>query len=52
MGTEATGLSDVWVANSAANIIIPMGGTIDSINVSTATAVVVFEACRQRGFRK
>ncbi len=51
MGTEATGLSDVWVQNADANIIIPMQGKIDSMNVSTATAVVVFEAKRQRGFR-
>ncbi|HNC30421.1 MAG TPA: TrmH family RNA methyltransferase [Cyclobacteriaceae bacterium] len=51
MGTEATGLSDVWVKNSDANIIIPMQGTIDSMNVSTAAAVVVFEAKRQRGFQ-
>ena len=50
MGTEATGLSDVWVTNSDANIIIPMQGAIDSMNVSTAAAVVVFEAKRQRGF--
>lgn len=50
MGTEATGLSDVWVKNATKNIIIPMGGKIDSMNVSTATAVVVFEAKRQRGF--
>lgn len=52
MGTEATGLSDVWVKNSMANIIIPMQGEIDSMNVSTAAAVVVFEAVRQRGFKK
>lgn len=51
MGTEATGLSDVWVKNSDANIIIPMQGAIDSMNVSTAAAVVVFEAKRQRGFQ-
>lgn len=50
LGTEATGLSDVWVNNSDANIIIPMQGKIDSMNVSTAAAVVVFEAKRQRGF--
>lgn len=50
MGTEATGLSDTWVNNADANIIIPMAGKIDSMNVSTATAVVVFEARRQRGF--
>jgi TrmH family RNA methyltransferase len=48
MGTEATGLSDVWVKNSKTNIIIPMQGKIDSMNVSTATAVMVFEATRQR----
>ncbi len=49
MGTESTGLSDQWVKQSDANIIIPMRGTIDSMNVSTAAAVVVFEARRQRG---
>jgi RNA methyltransferase, TrmH family len=51
MGTEATGLSDLWVKSSNTNIIIPMQGTIDSMNVSTAAAVVVFEAKRQRGFK-
>ena len=48
MGTEATGLSEQWVKNSDTNIIIPMQGKIDSMNVSTAAAVVVFEAVRQR----
>ncbi len=51
MGTEATGLSDIWVKNSFANIIIPMLGKIDSMNVSNATAVVVYEAMRQRDFK-
>jgi len=51
MGTEATGLSMAWVEAATANIIIPMQGAIDSMNVSTAAAVVVFEARRQRGFR-
>jgi TrmH family RNA methyltransferase len=51
LGTEATGLSDLWVKKSDATIIIPMQGKIDSMNVSTAAAVVVFEARRQRGFR-
>jgi TrmH family RNA methyltransferase len=48
MGTESTGLSDFWVKNGDTNIIIPMQGKIDSMNVSTAAAVVVFEAKRQR----
>lgn len=51
MGTEATGLSDRWLTNSDGNIIIPMQGKIDSMNVSTATAVMIFEAKRQRGFQ-
>jgi RNA methyltransferase, TrmH family len=51
MGTESTGLSDLWVRKSTQNIIIPMQGRIDSMNVSTAAAVVVFEAKRQRGFK-
>src|SRR5258706_6486660 len=52
MGTEATGLSELWTKNSDANIIIPMQGKIDSMNVSNAAAVVVFEVLRQRGFSK
>jgi RNA methyltransferase, TrmH family len=51
MGTEATGLSEEWVSSSDKNIIIPMQGEIDSMNVSTAAAVVIFEAKRQREFR-
>lgn len=52
MGTEADGITDLWVNASTQNIIIPMQGSADSMNVSTATAVVVFEACRQRNFGK
>lgn len=48
MGTEATGLSEQWAQQSDANIIIPMRGKIDSLNVSAAAAVVTFEAVRQR----
>jgi TrmH family RNA methyltransferase len=48
MGAEATGLSEMWVRHSDASIIIPMHGKIDSMNVSTSAAVVVFEARRQR----
>ncbi len=48
MGAEATGLSELWTKNADTNIIIPMQGRIDSMNVSVAAAVVVFEAQRQR----
>ncbi len=51
MGTEADGITDLWVDSADQNIIIPMQGSADSMNVSTAAAVVVFEACRQRGFQ-
>lgn len=48
IGTEAKGLSEFWLKRAHCNIIIPMRGKIDSMNVSVATAVIVFEALRQR----
>ena len=48
MGTEATGLSNEWLSKSDSQIIIPMRGIADSLNVSTSAAVLVFEAVRQR----
>ncbi|MGS2740917.1 TrmH family RNA methyltransferase [Sinomicrobium sp. M5D2P17] len=50
VGAEATGLSDEWLRNSDRNIIIPMQGEIDSMNVSVSAAILIFEAKRQRGF--
>ncbi|OWP61726.1 rRNA methyltransferase [Hymenobacter amundsenii] len=49
MGTEADGLTPELMSACDHTIIIPMGGHIDSLNVSTATAVLTFEAVRQRG---
>ncbi len=51
VGTEATGLSEEWLQNSTQNIIIPMQGEIDSMNVSVAAGIVIFEAKRQRDFK-
>ncbi|WP_299395381.1 RNA methyltransferase [uncultured Gelidibacter sp.] len=51
MGTEATGLSDAWLQQSTQNIIIPMQGEIDSMNVSVAAGILIFEAKRQRDFK-
>jgi len=48
VGTEAEGLSDEWLHNSTKNIIIPMHGEIDSMNVSVAAGILIFEAVRQR----
>jgi TrmH family RNA methyltransferase len=50
VGTEATGLSELWRKKASQNIIIPMQGEIDSMNVSVAAAILIFEAKRQRGF--
>ena len=50
VGTEATGLTSIWRENATKNIIIPMQGEIDSMNVSVAAAILLFEAKRQRGF--
>jgi RNA methyltransferase, TrmH family len=52
LGTEATGLSEIWRNQSTQNIIIPMHGTIDSMNVSVAAAILIYEAKRQRKFNK
>ncbi len=50
VGTEAKGLSDEWLDNATQNIIIPMQGEIDSMNVSVAAGILIFEAKRQRNF--
>jgi len=48
VGTEADGLSEQWRKASTQNIIIPMRGKIDSMNVSVAVGILLFEAVRQR----
>jgi TrmH family RNA methyltransferase len=50
MGTEADGLTGFWLECANARIKIPMRGKIDSLNVSVSTAILTFEAMRQRGF--
>ncbi len=49
LGSEADGLSDFWMKESDEMVIIPMRGKIDSMNVSNAAAVLIFEAVKQRG---
>lgn len=51
VGTEATGLSEIWRNEVTQNINIPMQGKIDSMNVSVAAAIIIFEAKRQRDFK-
>lgn len=51
VGTEATGLTQQWRDASTQNISIPMQGVIDSMNVSVAAGILIFEAKRQRNFK-
>jgi len=48
VGTEHNGLSDEWREAATQNIIIPMHGSVDSMNVSVAAGILIFEAKRQR----
>ena len=47
MGSEANGLSDIW-HEAARAVRLPMRGAVDSLNVSAAAAVMLYEAVRQR----
>jgi TrmH family RNA methyltransferase len=48
VGTESTGLSEEWIKSAHHNVIIPMKGQIDSMNVSVSAAILLFETVRQR----
>lgn len=48
LGSEATGLSDSWRTPDVEAIRLPMTGVADSLNVSAAAAVLLYEAWRQR----
>lgn len=48
MGTEATGLTNIWREAADAHIRIPMLGRLDSLNVSVSAAILMYEAVRQR----
>ena len=46
-GTEHSGLSNFW-KNKGDNVLVPMVGTIDSLNLSNAVAVTCYEILRQK----
>jgi len=52
MGTESTGLTDIWREAADAHIRIPMLGKLDSLNVSVSAAILLYEAVRQRENRE
>lgn len=48
VGTEQYGLSKTWLENADHLVSIPMKGVADSLNVATATTLLLYEALRQR----
>ena len=48
VGTEDEGLSDLWMTQADVKVKIPMMGKVNSLNVSIATALIIYEAVRQR----
>ncbi|MEP0803910.1 MAG: RNA methyltransferase [Chloroflexota bacterium] len=49
VGTEDAGLTDFWMENADLKVKIPMRGQVNSLNVSVSTALILYEALRQRG---
>lgn len=48
MGSEKDGLSDSWLKTNFTSVKIPMMGNSDSLNVSTATALILYETLKQK----
>lgn len=48
VGTEKFGLSDLWMNGADLKVRIPMLGKIDSLNVSCAATILLYEVVRQR----
>ena len=48
VGAEHAGVSDAWRAAADHRVRIPMSGRVNSLNVATSAAIVVYEAVRQR----
>lgn len=48
VGTEQYGLSNTWMQAADQQVRIPMHGQADSLNVATATTILLYEVCRQR----
>lgn len=48
VGAEDRGLTEFWLQNADLKIKIPMLGKVNSLNVSVSTALIIYEAVRQR----
>ena len=52
LGSEADGLTGAWTDGGVVAVRLPMLGVADSLNVSIAAAVLLYEACRQRSLKQ
>ena len=47
-GAEDSGLTPAWYGASTADVVLPMAGFADSLNLAAATAILLYEVVRQR----
>jgi len=52
IGNEGNGLKETTAALADKYVRIPMAGKVESLNAAIATSLFMYEAARQRGFRK
>src|SRR5262249_45631800 len=50
LGSERSGLSEPALLEADLFIHIPMADRVESLNVATAAAILLYETARQRGF--
>lgn len=48
LGSESAGLGEPWRADDIEPVYLPMAGRVDSLNVSVAAGILLYEAVRQR----
>tara|TARA_B110000211_G_C14059221_1_gene544766 strand:- start:816 stop:1616 length:801 start_codon:yes stop_codon:yes gene_type:complete len=47
MGTESTGLDELWLKKTDQHLIIPMAKNVDSLNLSVSAGILMYEAQRK-----
>jgi TrmH family RNA methyltransferase len=52
VGSEKYGVSKRWLEEADVAVRIPMFGRIDSLNVATSAALLIYEVVRQRGITR
>lgn len=51
IGSEGGGISSKTLIERSQSVHIPMAPSVDSLNVASSTAILLYEAARQRGFK-